>query len=272
MFTLNKNPVSIWFSTNTRHHLLAGSDSSKPKRFPKAAQISFPSELFDTIDINLKSTVFQDTYWYQELSQRSPDVQGTLTRLRPYLPVPYLTELGLQPPLLGIRFFENIQMEKLTPTAMVSQQVFKVPDFMATELGSCLERNNTGPVSITLKQMDAWGLDMIKLEQLKRCRPLIICTNGESSLWNKRAIEFQPYDMMSMKAQVSLLKWVARKTVEAYKYHEPANLIGLYKDLWMGETSQYNQVKVTEKHLFIDPFELGSELGSKLAESRRLLK
>ena len=221
MFTLNKNPVSIWFSTNTRHHLLAGSDSSKPKRFTKAAQINFPSELFDTIDINLKSTVFQETYWYQELSQRSPDVQGTLTRLRPYLPVPYLAELGLQPPL-------------------------------------------PGPVSITLKQMDAWGFDMIKLEQLKRCRPLIICTNGESSLWNKRAIEFQPYDMMSMKAQVSLLKWVARKTVEAYKYHEPANLIGLYKDLWMGETSQYNQVKVTEKHLFIDPFELG--------ESRRLLK
>lgn len=264
MFTLEKSPLGIWFSTNTRHHLLIGKGAT-PKRFPKASQINIPSELFDTVDIDVSDCNFRSTYVYKELSQRSNDVQGMLSRLRPYLPIPYLPELGLEPPILAIRFFEAVNPEKPTALAMVSQQVFKVPDFMSTELNQCLERNNTGPVSITLQQMDAWGLDLIKLQQLKRCRPLIICTNGLPSLWNQRVTPLQPHDMMSMRAQVSLLKWVARRTYEAYRYHEPANLIGLYKDLWIGEANEYRRAQITDKPLYVDPFELG-------ADTRKLLK
>ena len=250
MFTLTKEPFSVYFSSNTRHNHLAGAVKA-PKGFPYAAQINLPSELFETVDIDVRDTDFDNTYACEELSQRTHDVQGLLTRLRPYLPIPYLAELGLTPPVLGIRGFEK---GTVTPLGWVTQQTFKLPDFMGSELEKCLQRNNTGPLSITLEQMDMWGLDRLKIEQIKRCRPLIVCTNGQSSMWNQRATILEPTDMMSMKAQVSIIKWVARKTQEAYRYRDPSTLIGVYSNLWISgdETEGGGRLK----QAVIDPFEL----------------
>ena len=252
MFTLTKEPFSVYFSSNTRHNHLAGVTKA-PKSFPYAAQINLPSELFETVDIDVRDTDFDNTYACEELSQRTHDVQGLLTRLRPYLPIPYLAELGLTPPVLGIRGFEK-GTATVSPLAWVTQQTFKLPDFMGSELEKCLQKNNTGPLSITLEQMDMWGLDLLKIEQIKRCRPLIVCTNGQSSMWNQRATILEPTDMMSMKAQVSIIKWVARKTQEAYRYRDPSTLIGVYSDLWV---SGCEEASGRLKQAVIDPFELG---------------
>lgn len=258
MLTICKSPLAVWFSTSSRHHHIAGNantERGRPKHFAEGSPSDFPNDLFDTVDFGLKGTNFFDTYAYKELRERSRNPQATLTRLRPFLPVPYLQDLGLQPPILALPCYEQVNPSKPTPLAFVSHQIFKLPDFMLLELPKVLKQSNCGAVGLTLRQLDAANLTLLQLHQMKRTRPLVIITEGLPSSFNKQLVPLQSSDILSLKAQVSLIKWLGRRTVEAYQYQEEHSLAPVYESLWFSDSSHFQQQQ-GDRLSVTDPFEL----------------
>lgn len=263
MLTISKSPLAVWFSTSSRHHLLAGSDKGRPKHLAEGSPSDFPNDLFDTVDFGLVGTNFFDTYAYKELRQRSSDPQASLSRLRPFLPIPYPQDMGLQPPILALPRYEKVNPSKPTPLAFVSHQIFKLPDFMLLELSKILKQSNCGAVGITLRQLDSANLTVLQLNQMRRTRPLVIVTEGLPSSFNKQLVPLGPNDILSLKAQVSLLKWVARRTVEAYQYQEEHVLGAIFADLWFSDASLRLQ-QCSDRLSVVDPFELPSKQPFKI--------
>lgn len=260
MFIIEKEPFAVWFSTSSRHHFLAGSAEGaklKPKKYPEGSPCDYPSELFETIDFNLKGTKFEDTFVYQELCKRGAKPQEALMRLRPFLPIPYLSDFGLEPPLLAIPYYELLIGNPPSPLAFVTQQIFKTPDFMIGDLPRILQDKNCGPVGITLNQMDSAGLTLRSVTQMNRSRPLVIVTEGLPSSLKHKLVQLEANDILSMKAQVSLLKWVARKTYEVFRYQDPITLAPIYSSLWYSDPRFFEDPNKSKKlSSFVDPFEL----------------
>lgn len=259
-FQLTPEHLTIWYSTSSKHHLLATTVKPnlvdrlrKPKGFPIGLlQLDFPNDLFETIDIGLDSDNAEDYLFYRESTQRCPrDPQGFLMRLRPLMPIPYWNRISLEAPLFSVDSFPVLDSNEPTSERFIAHQTFKVKDFMFDRFDRILLDSNTGPVGITLKQIDRWRLSIADIKCLPRSRPLIIALGDNCSSLTKNKLYLNKGDSLSMSAQISLMRYVAARTITEFKYGDINRLRSLYADLIL-DGGGIGEVSLE----FIDPFGL----------------
>lgn len=239
MFTIDNksSSIGVYYDSGFHQHLLAGTKGYKiPETVAhvnfKANQLCYPAELFDEVDYALDgSSDYTKFEFYLEACARYPLQQEKyLSRLRPLLPIPYWDELGLVPPIYTTLHLEHPPKGQIS-SEFIAHQTYKLRDFMKSKLKQALTCNNTGLLGLNLRQLDKWGMTLTHLNNMKRCRPIIIATEGQVTSLNRQMLSLYPKDAMSMRGQISLMKYVALRTVSELQYGNIQRLIGLYSTL-----------------------------------------